>query len=108
MIDKLEGPGPDIGTRDVKSRLAAGELQSLLGSIDGESGSAPTKRRLAEGGRVQDEEDDVGGLFRAMEEEAAAIEKKRRECPVPKPGGKIGEFLGFGRHGRRRKEGDER
>jgi cytochrome c oxidase assembly factor 2 len=33
--------------------------------------------------------------FLRMEEEAAKIEKLGRECPVPKPGGIVGELLGF-------------
>lgn len=29
------------------------------------------------------------------EEERDALEKKRHECPVPKPGGWIGQMFGF-------------
>jgi hypothetical protein len=30
-----------------------------------------------------------------IEEEARILEMRARECPVPKPGGLVGEFLGF-------------
>lgn len=33
--------------------------------------------------------------FRQMEEEADRMAKVGRECPVPKPGGLVGEILGF-------------
>ncbi|OAX84328.1 hypothetical protein ACJ72_01298 [Emergomyces africanus] len=33
--------------------------------------------------------------FRGMEEEARNIANIKRECPVPKPGGVVGQLLGF-------------
>ncbi|EEQ90072.1 hypothetical protein RJZ56_007913 [Blastomyces dermatitidis] len=33
--------------------------------------------------------------FRQMEEEARNLQNVKRECPVPKPGGMVGELLGF-------------
>ncbi|EEH10078.1 conserved hypothetical protein [Histoplasma capsulatum G186AR] len=33
--------------------------------------------------------------FRQMEEEARSLATVKRECPVPKPGGVIGQLLGF-------------
>jgi cytochrome c oxidase assembly factor 2 len=39
--------------------------------------------------------DDEIAKFREMKEEAERMAKIRRECPVPKPGGVIGELLGF-------------
>lgn len=38
--------------------------------------------------------------FRQMEEEADTLAKMGRECPVPKPGGLVGEILGFRQRGR--------
>lgn len=34
-------------------------------------------------------------MFFQLQEEARILEKEKRECPVPKPGGFIGEILGF-------------
>lgn len=107
VVDKVEGPGRQRGTADAQVGLG-GELRSLLGSDKTESGSPAAGRVKGKGGDTGDEEEDVRALFREMEEEAAMRERERRECPVPKPGGKIGELLGFGGDGRRRKVEDER
>ena len=40
-------------------------------------------------------EEDQASQFQRMEEEAKRLEKIGRECPVPKPGGIIGQVLGF-------------
>lgn len=42
---------------------------------------------------------DEQAVFFRLQEEAQALEKERRECPVPKPKGIIGEMLGFTRSG---------
>lgn len=47
------------------------------------------------GSEHEQEIDDEIARFRQMEEEAKRMAKIRRECPVPKPGGVIGEILGF-------------
>lgn len=39
--------------------------------------------------------DDEVSTFLQLEEEAERLAKTGRECPVPKPGGVIGELLGF-------------
>ncbi|KAJ9216291.1 hypothetical protein DTO166G4_2223 [Paecilomyces variotii] len=44
--------------------------------------------------------DDEVSTFLQMEEEAARLEKVGRECPVPKPGGIVGEILGFTSRGK--------
>jgi len=49
----------------------------------------------AGGSEHAQEIDDEIARFRQMEEEAKRMANIRRECPVPKPGGVIGEILGF-------------
>lgn len=51
------------------------------------SGSSRRKRTLAEEAEI----------MRALQAETEALEKEnaRRECPVPKPKGVLGRFLGF-------------
>jgi cytochrome c oxidase assembly factor 2 len=49
----------------------------------------------AGGSEHTQEIDDEIARFREMKEEAERMAKIRRECPVPKPGGVIGEILGF-------------
>jgi hypothetical protein len=44
--------------------------------------------------------DDEVSTFLQMEEEAARMQKYGRECPVPKPGGIVGEILGFSSRGK--------
>ena len=39
--------------------------------------------------------DEEVSTFLQLEEEAHQLSHARRECPVPKPGGKLGEMLGF-------------
>lgn len=39
--------------------------------------------------------DEEVSTFLQLEEEAERFSHVRRECPVPKPGGKLGEMLGF-------------
>ncbi|KAF7512163.1 hypothetical protein GJ744_002325 [Endocarpon pusillum] len=93
------------------------ELKSLLGTVQpsGKSSAVgrPSIKGDAVGGEEEEEEeeddddDDMRALFRGMKKEEAAMELRRRECPVPKPRGKIGELLGFGRDGRRQGVEDE-
>ncbi|KAL1998643.1 hypothetical protein VTN02DRAFT_5814 [Thermoascus thermophilus] len=63
-----------------RKRRASEDAPDQLGSIAG-----PTPQ-------VVDEE---VSTFLQMEEEAERMAKVGRECPVPKPGGIIGEILGF-------------
>lgn len=44
---------------------------------------------------TQQTPDDEVSTFLQLEEEAERLAKTGRECPVPKPGGVIGELLGF-------------
>ncbi|KAF7588213.1 dolichyl-P-Man:Man(5)GlcNAc(2)-PP-dolichol alpha-1,3-mannosyltransferase [Aspergillus hancockii] len=44
--------------------------------------------------QTQQPADEVS-TFLQLEEEAARLAKAGRECPVPKPGGVLGELLGF-------------
>lgn len=39
--------------------------------------------------------DEEVSTFLQLEEEADRLAHMRRECPVPKPRGRLGEFLGF-------------
>lgn len=107
VVDKVEEREGGIGTEDTQLGLG-GELKTLLESTASSSHSASTGRESAKGGGAGSEEEDVRALFREMEEEEAARERERRECPVPKPRGKIGELLGFTRDGRRQRVEEER
>jgi len=49
--------------------------------------------------------DEEVSTFLQMEEEAERMAKVGRECPVPKPGGIIGELLGFKGSRNRQQEG---
>ncbi|KAL1967891.1 hypothetical protein VTN77DRAFT_2308 [Rasamsonia byssochlamydoides] len=50
--------------------------------------------------------DEEVSTFLQMEEEAETMAKMGRECPVPKPGGIVGQFLGFAtKPGREPREG---
>ncbi len=70
------------------------------------------RRRRRRERRIQEQEAEVAGGGSGADagtegvgerEEMAARRKKAHECPVPKPGGVIGEVLGFRKTG-----GDER
>lgn len=54
-----------------------------------------------------DEEYSEMSTFLQLEAEAEKLSKNRRECPVPKPGGIIGELLGFKGRERGREDGQE-
>lgn len=107
----------DTATRPENPQMGLdGELKSLLGTVQLSGNSSSAGRQSikggANGGEEEEEEDDddddeMRALFREMEKEEAAMELRRRECPVPKPRGMIGELLGFGRDGRRQRVGDE-
>lgn len=102
---ELEGRGAEIGTGGGRSELG-GEPQSLVKSTTSGPGEAGTQAATAMADAVTDEQKAVRRRFQEMEEEAAAMETERRECPMPKFGGKIGELLGFqgqGRDKRRRR-----
>lgn len=63
------------------------QVQQTLPSPPPTTGSEPvTARQL---------EDDHASEFQRREEEARRLEKIGRECPVPKPGGLIGQVFGF-------------
>jgi cytochrome c oxidase assembly factor 2 len=104
--DMTEVPGRQLGTENAQVGLG-GELKSLLG-ISSSGADLPWVGRTAvEGSQLGKEERDLRDLFRDMKEEEAAMEKERRECPVPKPKGRIGELLGFGRDGKRWRAEDD-
>jgi cytochrome c oxidase assembly factor 2 len=109
VADEIQvvGRGGELGAADAQSALS-GELKSLLGSAKVGADSSSLRRETRKSGGGGSEDEDVRALFREMKEEAAVRESERRECPVPKPRGKIGEMLGFGRDGRARRGADER
>jgi cytochrome c oxidase assembly factor 2 len=95
--DKVEERERRSGTAD--AQLDHGKaLETLLASTTLTSDSSLVGRKSAKGGRggCREDEEEARALFREMEEEEEAMERQRRECPVPKPRGKIGELLGFG------------
>jgi cytochrome c oxidase assembly factor 2 len=94
--DKVEECDGRSGTADAQS--GHGEaLKTLLASTTLTSDSSLVRRNSVKGGRGGgSEEEEAKALFHEMEEEEEAMERERRECPVPKPRGKIGELLGFG------------
>ncbi len=105
----------ETDTRPEDAHLGlGGELRSLLGSpqLSGNSssvGRSPTRGNAIGSEEEEDEEqqeEDIRALFRRMKQEEAAMEL-RRKCPVPRPRGKIGELLGFGRDGRRQRVEDD-
>jgi cytochrome c oxidase assembly factor 2 len=49
--------------------------------------------------------DEEASTFLQMEEEAEKMAKIGRTCPVPKPGGIVGELLGFRNRDNGRREG---
>jgi cytochrome c oxidase assembly factor 2 len=104
---QVVGRGTDFGAEDAQSGLG-GELKSLLGSAKVGVGSSSLRGETRKSGGGGSEDEDVRALFREMKEEAAVLERERRECPVPKPRGKIGEMLGFGRDGKVRRGEDGR
>lgn len=106
--DKVEGPDGGIGSAD--SQLGhGGELKTLLASTALTSDSSLAGRDSANCGRGGgSEEEDTGALFREMEEEEEAMKRERRECPVPKPRGKIGGLLGFGTDRTRQRREEKR
>jgi cytochrome c oxidase assembly factor 2 len=98
---------------DRESKSSPGSAKSVS-----DSRAWPTARAKTEGvGRGgngtkeeeegEEEEEVVRALFRDMKEEASVLERARRECPIPKPRGKIGELLGFRGDGRRPRSEDE-
>ena len=104
----------DTDTRPENAQIGlGGELKSLLGSAQLSGNSSSVGRPSLKGDAIgseeeeEEEEEDMRALFQGMKEEEAAMELRRRECPVPKPRGRIGELLGFGRNGRRQRVDDE-
>lgn len=95
----------DSDTRPGDAPLGlGGELKSLLGAPRRSGNLSSAGRPSIKGGAIgteEEEEEDIRALFRGMKEEEAAMELRGRECPVPRPRGRIGELLGFGRNGRR-------
>lgn len=112
-MEKTEGSVRQIENPDRPANLTR-ELRSLLGrsaESDGRSDAPLVETMGVRGSRGlkgEEEEEDARAMFRDMKEEADALEREKRECPVPKPRGKIGELLGFGRDGRRLRDEDAR
>ncbi len=90
---------------DAHAGLGA-ELASLLAAARRSGNSSSVRRLPAGGGEEVEEGEDIRALFQGMREEEAAMEVRRRECPVPRPRGMIRDLLGFGRDGRRQRVAD--
>jgi cytochrome c oxidase assembly factor 2 len=60
------------------------------------------RRRKRPAAEVTDTEELAEQTTDELQDEGAAMARKARECPVPKPGGLIGEVLGF----KKTEEGD--
>ena len=63
------------------------------GELPEDGGQRRRQRRKGEAGRRDETEVNPMELLKERE----LVAKKVHECPVPKPGGVIGEVLGFGR-----------
>ncbi|PGG95856.1 hypothetical protein AJ79_09837 [Helicocarpus griseus UAMH5409] len=65
-------------------------------AVDNESAEgAVTTTAMASESSQQNSLDEEIVRFRQMEEEARLLAEVKRECPVPKPGGVVGQLLGF-------------
>lgn len=67
------------------------------------NGDRRRKRRIETNG-VDEEEDDVEVTSISLAEEGERIKKQGHECPIPKPGGIVGEVLGLGKRDDRMKK----
>ena len=106
-MGKIEAHRGETATEDAEVGLRR-KLKSLVGSSNSPSGVSSMGIATVKGESTKSEEEDARALFREMTEEAAAMERERRKCPVPKPGGKMGQFLDFRRGVTRRRVDDER
>ena len=63
--------------------------------IEGQDGR--WRRTVREGDRngLEEEEEEAEALL-VLAEQRKRLEKKGHECPIPKPGGIVGEVLGLG------------
>ncbi|KAL9618707.1 MAG: hypothetical protein Q9160_006586 [Pyrenula sp. 1 TL-2023] len=75
-------------------RRRGGEKNSIDADDVGKDGTLQTMIGARSAGKSFTDEQAV---FLRLQEEAQALEKERRECPVPKPKGIIGEVLGLTR-----------
>lgn len=112
-IDMRGKQGREGATKEAQVNRRGTELRSLLdrvgmSSASSDSASSTIERGTGEGASVAGEEEDMRALFHEMKEEDEVLQSERRECPVPKPRGKIGELLGFGRDDARRDVEDGR
>ena len=113
--DGVEGHERQSGKEDAPTFGLDKELKSLLGMAGmGNSDREGTPPEMSGKGEVraraeeEEEEEEVRMQFQDLKDEAVVREREGRECPVPKPKGKIGELLGFGRDGQRKRAEDER
>lgn len=66
----------------------------LTGEHDGDRRK---RRKRVDLNELIDEEDDVEGASVSLAKESERLKKQGHECPMPKPGGIVGEVLGFGK-----------
>lgn len=68
-------------------------------TIEGPDGQPMRRRRRRR--QATEDSDSEGGITEELLDQAYVSEhKKRRECPVPKPGGIVGQVMGFTEHER--------
>ncbi|OJD19116.1 hypothetical protein AJ78_00902 [Emergomyces pasteurianus Ep9510] len=81
-----------------KRRRKPVEPQQPLGASEGNLTDVNTGTSTTPAARLNSQQghlDEEVMKFRGMEEEARHLANVKRECPVPKPGGVVGQLLGF-------------
>lgn len=71
--------------------LVKGQDSSDLNQAVVQQQNRSLRKGLAQPKNIEEE----AALFRELQREAEILEKQSRECPVPKPRGMLGRFLGF-------------
>ena len=61
------------------------------------NGNRRKRRKRMDSNGLVDEENDVEGASISLAKESERLKKQGHECPVPKPGGIVGQVLGFGK-----------
>lgn len=82
------GLADSVVTVDSEGRRIRKRRQKYLD----DSSASDESQRCMQAGAARGDKEDPG---MTIEEEARILEMRTRECPVPKPGGLVGEFLGF-------------
>lgn len=110
--DLQSGPGTGLTASLGKVMMSesspgSGEARRKRLTMEKSDSGGREEPKLVQEPEQQEDEENIRALFREMKKEADKLKREGRECPVPKPRGKIGELLGFGRDGRRGRADDE-